>query len=47
LPPVRVKGGEKTIPPESIRSDLVRAVNGGVKVLDKTITFKGKDRVKE
>jgi hypothetical protein len=46
LPPVRVKGGEMTIPTESARWNHLEVVKGGVKVFGNTFTFKGKEQVR-
>ena len=43
---IKLTGGQKTIPAESVSRDLLAAHQSGVKVFEQTITFKGKERVK-
>jgi hypothetical protein len=44
---IKLTGGKKTIPEESVRRDQLDVFAGGVKVFGETIQFKGKDRVKD
>jgi hypothetical protein len=44
---IELTGGKKEIPAESVSRDLLAAQQSGVKVFEETITFKGKERVKE
>ena len=44
---IKVTGGKKAVPEESVKRDLLDVFAGGVKVFGETIQFKGKERLKE
>jgi hypothetical protein len=44
---VKLTGGKKAVPEESVKRDLLDVFASGVKVFEQTIAFKGKERVKE